>query len=121
MKNNNKLSSGEAKVRALEIALQQHLAKTGKALAGQGGGAIIKLLTGKGTQSLKTGNDPAKLKQALIDLSKKDTNGLTLEVGATTLTGSKTHGMHGYAVEKIDAANNTITYENLGMLVRPSL
>jgi len=108
----DKLSKGEPKVRALENAIKQHYANKGDNFEGKGGPDIIKLLTGKSTQSLKTGNDPAKLKQALIDLSQKDTNGLTLEVGAETLTGSETHGMHGYAVEKVDAANNKITYEN---------
>jgi len=108
----DKLSKGEPKVRALENAIKQHYANKGDNFEGKGGPDIIKLLTGKSTQSLKTGNDPAKLKQALIDLSQKDTNGLTIEVGAETLTGSETHGMHGYAVEKVDAANNKITYEN---------
>jgi hypothetical protein len=110
--NDSKLSSGDPKVKALENAIKQHYANKGDTFEGKGGPDVIKLLTGKDTQSLKTGNDPAQLKQALIDLSKKDTNGLTLEVGAEHLTGSPTNGMHGYAVENINAANNTITYEN---------
>jgi|GEM_PF-2250772 len=108
----DKLSKGEPKVRALENAVKQHYANKGDNFEGKGGPDVIKLLTGKETKSLNSDKDPAKLKQALIDLSKKDTNGLTLEVGAETLTGSETKGMHGYAVEKIDAANNTVTYEN---------
>ncbi len=110
---NTKLSNGDAKVKALEIAFKKYQEAHGKKFEGTGGAEAIKLLTGKTTTNLKdTTHNPGQLKQALLGLARKDGDGLSLEIGASKLNGEDFGGMHAISITNIDPDTGTVSYKN---------
>lgn len=104
------LSTGSPKVRALEVAMEKHYGENDSNFT-HSAHDIMPLLTGKqSTGYYNFNHDASQVKSALLQQAGKSNT--AIEVASDSLPDSPTQGFHGYTVTNVNAANNTVTYEN---------